>query len=219
MTDFNSLLSDLTAASIVDAVGRTHSHRAHILELTSPTPGRVLFGQAATMSFYPVRADLFDEARHSFAAQFYKAVGEDSAGKVLVMASNGHPEISLGGGTKLSRLANQGLAGLLCDGRIRDFSELADYDIAFYCKGETTRWGGDVVVPFTAGGPIVIDGVTVVPGDYIYADAAGAVIIPQADIVGVLEEAARIEQTDADFLEQIRDEDPTRIGRDGSAER
>ena len=175
MADLDELIHGITAASIVDAMGRKHTHRAHILDLVSPTPGCALFGMAATMAFYPVRDDLFDEAEHSFAHKFYEAVGDEPAGKVLVISSNGHPGISLGGGTKLSRLHNHKLAGLLCDGRIRDFGEMAERELSIYCKGETTRWGGDVLMPFAANAPVVVDGATVVPGDYVYADAAGAV--------------------------------------------
>jgi 4-hydroxy-4-methyl-2-oxoglutarate aldolase len=38
-----------------------------------------------------------------------------------------------------------GCAGVLTDGRLRDFDELARDDFAAYCSGEATRWGGDNV--------------------------------------------------------------------------
>ena len=41
-------------------------------------------------------------------------------GQVLVMSSGGHPDVSLGGSTKLSRITNHGLAGVLCDGKLGD---------------------------------------------------------------------------------------------------
>ena len=87
--------------------------------------------------------------KHSLGPAFYRAIGDDDpTGKVLVMASNGHPETSLGGGTKLSRLQNHKMAGLLCDGTIRDYEELESYDFAVYCKGETVRAGGNEVLPY-----------------------------------------------------------------------
>ena len=46
--------------------------------------------------------------------------------------------------------------GVLTDGRLRDFDELARYDFAAYCSGEATRWGGDqrhAVSSERAGGP------------------------------------------------------------------
>src|SRR3546814_2596319 len=74
----------------------------------------------------------------------------DLAGKVLVLSSGGYPDASLGGGTKLSRLEHQGLAGVLADGRLRDFDELREHPFSTWCRGEATRWGGDTVMPFAA---------------------------------------------------------------------
>jgi regulator of RNase E activity RraA len=44
---------------------------------------------------------------------------------VIVLASNGYTDTSMGGGTKLLRLEQNGCAGVLTDGRLRDFDELA----------------------------------------------------------------------------------------------
>jgi 4-hydroxy-4-methyl-2-oxoglutarate aldolase len=194
----------------VDAMGRLHRHRCHILDLVTPTPGRVLFGPAVTISYFPSCSKALDPERFNFARLFYEAVGTEPVGKVLVLASNGHPEASLGGGTKMSRVHNQGLAGVLADGKLRDFEELRRYAFPTYCKGETTRWGGDTVTPFQANVPVVLDRVGVMPGHYIYADSAGAVVIPAEELIDVLEEAARIEQQDAVYRDEIKAERPPR---------
>ncbi|MGH7425048.1 MAG: RraA family protein [Candidatus Methylomirabilales bacterium] len=210
--DLQRLLKDGKSSSLVDAMGRIHRHRCHILDFVTPTPGRVLFGPAVTISYFPSCSRALDPQRYTFARLFYEAVGTEPAGKVLVLASNGHPDASLGGGTKMSRLQNHGLAGVLADGRLRDFDELRRYRFAAYCKGETTRWGGDTVTPFQANIPVVLEGVGVMPGDYIYADSAGAVVITAGAVREVLEEAARIGSQDAVYLDQIKAEHPDRIG-------
>jgi 4-hydroxy-4-methyl-2-oxoglutarate aldolase len=109
----------------------------------------------------------------------------------------------MGGGTKLLRLHQNGCAGVLTDGRLRDFDELARYDFAAYCSGEATRWGGDSLTPFQANVPVVLHGVGVVPGHYVFADSSGAVLIPDGQIDEVLAEARNIEATDADSRDQI----------------
>jgi hypothetical protein len=50
-----SSVSDLARISgfSLDAVGRLHRHRCHVLDLVTPTPGRVLFGPAVTISYFP----------------------------------------------------------------------------------------------------------------------------------------------------------------------
>jgi 4-hydroxy-4-methyl-2-oxoglutarate aldolase len=92
---------------------------------------------------------------------------------------------------------------VLTDGRLRDFDELAQYDFAAYCSGEATRWGGDRVTPFQANVPVVLDGVGVMPGSYVFADSSGAVVIPEGQIEDVLSEARKVEAEDAATRHQI----------------
>jgi 4-hydroxy-4-methyl-2-oxoglutarate aldolase len=131
---------------------------------------------------------------------------------VLVLASNGYTDASLGGGTKLSRVQNHRLAGILADGRLRDFAELEHYDLAIYCRGETTRWGGDTVTPYEANRPVVIGGVAIRPGDYVFADASGAAVIPACDVRAVLHAANQVAFEDAAAIATIRVETPNTLG-------
>jgi 4-hydroxy-4-methyl-2-oxoglutarate aldolase len=196
----------LKTADIVDAMGRLHRHRCHILDLVSPTPDRVLFGPAVTVSYFPSCSAALDPERYNLANLFYEAVGEEPDGKVVVLASNGYTDVSMGGGTKLSRLQDHGCAGVLTDGRLRDFDELAGYDFAAYCSGEATKWGGGEVTPFQANVPVVLSGVAVMPGQYVFADRSGAVVIPDKQIEDVLADARSVEADDARYRDQISGE-------------
>lgn len=219
MTKFDpsGLLKKVKTASLIDAMGRTLQHRAYILDLVTPIPGNVLFGPVITMSFLPYREDLYDP-KHNFGSLFYRAIEKDPKNKVLVMATNGYPDISVGGGTKFSRLQNQGLAGILTDGRIRDFDELRKYDFAVFCRGEAVHWGGDTIMPYLVNVPVSICGVTVVPGDYVYADDSGAAIIPASVLQSVFEEALRVQAEDERSISKIQQEDPAKVIRDGGTE-
>jgi len=212
-------LEQVNSASLTDAMGRRYTHRAHVLDLVSPTPERWLFGEAVTMQYLPVRADVHNPEQYNFARYFYLAVeAAPAAGKVLVISSAGHHDTSVGGGTKLSRLQNLGMAGVLTDGRLRDFHELEQYDFVAFCCGPTTRWGGDTVMPMAVQCAVEIAGVTVMPGDYVYADDSGAVVIPAESVDWVLDEAVKIEQADQTALAQIQQEDPAVIRLSGSEE-
>lgn len=199
---------EVTTADLVDAMGRLHRHRCHILDLVSPTPGRRLFGPAVTIAYFPTCSHALDPGTYNFADVFYQAVNGDAAGGVLVLASNGHRDTSLAGGTKLARVQKMGLAGVLADGRLRDFDELAGFAFATYCYGEATRWGGDTVTPYLANVPVVISGVGVHPGDFIFADASGAVVIPPSQINEVIREAVQVNAEDRDSLVTIEKESP-----------
>jgi regulator of RNase E activity RraA len=202
----DNVLDRVACASLVDAMGRVHGHRAHLLSLVSPAPRR-LFGPVATIAYMPYRDDL-RETELGFGRLFHEAVGVSPAGKVLVLSSGGYPDASHGGGTKLSRLQKAEAAGVLADGRLRDFDQLGGYAFATWCRGEATRWGGDMVMPFAANVAVEIGSVCVVPGDYVYADATGAVVIPRVSLRRVIDEALSIEAEDARSLEQIAREQP-----------
>jgi 4-hydroxy-4-methyl-2-oxoglutarate aldolase len=211
-------IEGIKCADIVDAMGRLHRHRCHILDLVSPTPRRVLFGPAVTISYYPSCSAALDPERYNLANLFYEAVGDDPDGKVVVLASNGYTEVSMGGGTKLLRLQEHGCAGVLTDGRLRDFDELARYDFAAYCSGEATHWGGDQVTPFQANVPVVVSGVGVMPGNYVLADSSGAVVIPDQQLDEVLAGARRIAAEDERYRAEIAREDLSRSSEGRGAE-
>ena len=145
-----------------------------MLNLVSPTPGRVLFGPALTISFFPTCAARLDPTSHNFRSLFREAVGDAPEGEILVLATNGYPGASVGGGTKLGRVHHYGLGGVLTDGRLRDFAEIANYGFTAYCAGEAVEAGGASITPHRANVPVVLNGVGVLPGDYVFADGAGA---------------------------------------------
>ena len=189
-------------------MGSICPHRAHVLDLVSPTPGRKLFGCAVTIRYVPCRADISDDLRRSFASCFYEAIGSGAEGLVLVLDSSGQRNVSIGGGAKFSRLHNHGLAGLITDARIRDFNELAAFDPVFYCRGEAAAAGGSDLMPVAANVPVSLCGTTVLPGDYVYADSSGTVVIPGGHVEQVLGSAAEIQADDRAILSVIRAEDP-----------
>ncbi len=73
-------------------------------------------------------------------------------------------------------------------------------------------------MPFAANVPSCVAGVCVVPGDFVYADDAGAVILPAKKIEQVFEEAVNIEKADMQFIDEIRRENPGDIMTMGSRE-
>ena len=213
------LIEGLGVADVVDAMMMTVQHRAHVIHLDSPDPRRVLFGPAVTIGYMPVRKDLMDPEKHSLGPAFYRAIGdEDPTGKVLVMASNGYAHASLGGGTKLSRLRNHKMAGILCDGRLRDYEELNTYDFAVYCKGETVRAGGNEIQPYLTNVPVCVDGITVVPGDYVFAQGSTAVIIPAGSAEAILKKSRGIMEKMDQVKESLMNEDPQTVLSQGSSE-
>lgn len=204
-------LDHVTSASLTDAMDELFDHKAHVRDLISPTPGRVLFGPATTIRFVPVREDAHDEDLHSFQRLFYEAVQEPREGQVLVLDTSGHFDLAIVGGKKCTRLDANGLAGMLADCRFRDFDEIADLDLATWCRGSSCKAGSSELMAVGANVPAVIGDTTVVPGDWIYADRAGAVVVPEEHLDAVLDRAVEKEEQDAEDAQRIREEDPEEI--------
>jgi len=106
MESLDALASRVRTADVVDAVRRMHQHRCHINELVSPTPVRGLFGPAVIISYLPACQVARPPERYNFKRRFHQAIERGAGGRVLVLASNGYSEASLGGGAKLSRAQN-----------------------------------------------------------------------------------------------------------------
>ena len=66
--------------------------------------------------------------------------------------------------------------------------------------------------------PLCVDGVTVVPGDYVFAHGSAAVIIPPASAEAILKKCRKIMAKMDQVQETIVNEDPQTVLSKGSSE-
>jgi regulator of RNase E activity RraA len=198
------LIATVSSASISDAMAQRFAHRWHVPDLVSPTPGVVLHGWAATVRFVPRRDDVRDPDIHDFAPAAISAAQGGAEGRVLVIGAGSYGRAAVAGGKKLTLVDGLGFDGLLTDGRLRDFDEARGLAGTFYCSGQTPVADRADLMAFEAGVAIELGGALVTPGDWVYADAAGAVIVPGDHLGDVLEAAAERERADADASARIR---------------
>jgi regulator of RNase E activity RraA len=101
-----------------------------------------------------------------------------------------------------THLKNAGAVGFLTNGCIRDISGVRAVPLACWAAGLSPmhgrlRW-------LDTGSPVVIDGMTVRPGDVIHADENGALCFP-AELTGrVLEKAGVVRDKEARMFETLR---------------
>ena len=101
-------------------------------------------------------------------------------GDVLVVAAGGLDDYScFGDGTAL-RMSRKNMAGAVIDGCVRDSGFLREMNFPTFCRGVTPR---NYHYPLAAeyGGvnvPVSVGGVTVHPGDLIFGDDDGVVVVP-----------------------------------------
>ena len=107
------------------------------------------------------------------------ALESPGRGRVLVVDAGGSLRCGMVGGNLAALAEKNQWAGILVNGCVRDVEELARCHIGIRARGvhprRSARLGAgtvDVVVQF--------DGVTVRPGDWVYADADGVLISQRA---------------------------------------
>jgi regulator of ribonuclease activity A len=104
-----------------------------------------------------------------------EAVESEGAGRVLVVDGGGSKRCALFGGNLAQLAAKNGWAGVVVNGCVRDRGELEAEAVgvkalAAHPKKSVKRGLGDFDVPVT------FAGVTISPGDYLYADRDGIIV-------------------------------------------
>lgn len=112
---------------------------------------------------------------------FHKAMDLAQPGDVIMIDVGGGVERSIFGELMVSYCRARGIAGIVCDGAIRDAEGLSKLtDFAVYAKGVTPN-GPYKNGPGEINVPVVIGGKLVKPGDIIVGDEDGVIIIDPAD--------------------------------------
>jgi 4-hydroxy-4-methyl-2-oxoglutarate aldolase len=131
-------------------------------------------------------------------------LGEVPAGHVAVYETNDDVAAHLGE-LSVAALKARGCAGVLLDGGVRDVDLILEQQLPVYCRYATPQDGPGRWEVTEWGGAIRIGGVDVHTGDYLFADADGAVVIPEDVISKVLEQAERIAVTENRVRDAVLD--------------
>ncbi|AWB47693.1 dimethylmenaquinone methyltransferase [Gemmobacter aquarius] len=137
-----------------------------------------LFGQAVT-----VRCDAPD-----FGAVLH-ALDVITRGQVLVIDAGGHREAAMIGDILSGHLRAKGVAGVVCDGAVRDTGTLGGWsDFAVFSRfinprGPSGAERGDINLPVTIGGAAVA------AGDLVIGDDDGLVALSPAQVRGLIDAA------------------------------
>lgn len=101
-----------------------------------------------------------------------EAVSSPGEGRILVVDGGGSGRCALLGGRLAGLAAENGWSGVLINGCIRDSAEIVDMDVGVLAMDThplKSRKNGDGQL----GNSVSFAGVTIRPGDYIYADEDG----------------------------------------------
>lgn len=163
----------LAAANISDVQGRQNTLDARVKPIYTPTPP--LCGPALTV-----------KARTGDNLVAFKAIELAKPGDIIVISGGFDFNYSLWGGVMSAMAAQNGIAGVVTDGLVRDVAQTRNVGLPVFAIGLTpngpTKEGvGQINTPISCGG-VVIN-----PGDIVVGDEDGVVVVRQDEAEAVLQ--------------------------------
>jgi 4-hydroxy-4-methyl-2-oxoglutarate aldolase len=132
-------------------------------------------------------------------ASLMVAIRTAEAGDVLVVDGGGYMERALWGAILSLAARQRGIAGIVIDGAARDRDEITEMAYPVFARAVTPDTPYSKIHGST-GQPVVCGGLTVRPGDMVYADGDGVVVISRDAHDATLERAnERIDMEDQIF--------------------
>lgn len=125
----------------------------------------------------------------------FKALREAPEGAVLVIAAHGTTDAAFLGEIVVTIARKQGLAGIVIDGCVRDSQAIAGGDFPVFARGITPK-SPSVNYQGRVQQTVACADTLIHPGDIIFGDADGVVVIPADKTAEVLKNAKAKEEKD-----------------------
>jgi regulator of RNase E activity RraA len=204
MTDQAALRRLVTRLTTSTAADILKPHAPELLMMRGVRPmwpaGGVQFGPARTLRHLPARANL--------------AAGPNGNARTSVMDTLRPGDILVidamrGGGPAIGDLTGMramraGAAAVVTDGTVRDVPEVARLGLPLFAAGTCFALPRALDLAWEYDTPIQCGGALVLPGDWVLADAEGAMVIPAA-LLGALEAGAETLLTEEAFSRALLD--------------
>ena len=161
-------------------------------------------GEAATLRYIPMREDLdVVEAYRDPEHPQRKAIETARAGTVLVMDCRGETRAASVGNILVTRLRARGAVGLVTDGAVRDYPEIAAQPFPVFAAGRSASIGLSAHHAVDFDVPVACAGVAVFPGDVLVGDAEGVIVIPRHLATTIAQPAAEQEELERFLRERV----------------
>ena len=171
---------------------------------------RKIVGPAQTLKLAPP-----GQGPESAAYDTLRAVVDGGEGCVLVIDNGNRPTVNSFGGIVGTTSKHYGLAGCVSDGAMRDINAYKSLDFPCYAAGPALTSIRTRSSSAGFGIEIEFAGLKVQPGDLVFGDENGVLIVPQVHIGIVLETAEMVKRTEERIIAAVRSgQDPVEAHED-----
>ena len=187
-------LKTVSTATLTTALFKRGLRNQYIQDVHPLNPqAGTMVGEAFTLRYIPAREDLnpisvFRDREHPQR----KAVEECPPGAVLVIDSRKDARAASAGSILVARLMKRGVAGVVTDGGFRDSPDIAKLSIPTYHHRPAAPTNLTVHQAIDINVPIGCGDAPVFPGDVLFGDAEGVVVIPAHLADEIAEEAVEM---------------------------
>jgi len=184
-SEITGRLSRLYSAVLCDVLDTFGFRRQALSHQVRPlfSEARVV-GRARTMLSQPV--DRFPEKPYAMELEALDTLVEDD---VVVFTAGGDLSAAVWGELLSVAASAKGARGAIIDGLTRDAAKIREARFPVFAKGISSydSNGRSEVIAYDV--PIECDGVAVQPGDIVFGDYDGVVVIPASEVESVIEKA------------------------------
>lgn len=186
--------ASLSTAAVSDALDALRLPGS-ALGISPVAPGSRLLGRAFTVRYLPI------ELQPGSVGDYIDDVPE---GGVVVIDNAARLDCTVWGGILTEVASRRGLGGTVINGVCRDVASSRQQGYPIYSLGTFMRTGKDrVEVPETQC-PVALGDVRVRPGDVLFGDDDGVVVIPHARAEEVLDVAMRLHEAEERIVQATR---------------
>lgn len=150
---------------------------------------------------YTVEFTTDNDKNNCIAANYIDNVPSNS----VIVIDNHNIDYCTVWGNILSTMAQiKDIKGTIINGAMRDYKKSKEYKYPVYSKSINCKTGKGIVKLKSIGDPIVIDNITINPGDYIVAQNSIVLVIPNDKLEDVIRISKEIESAERKILDAIK---------------
>ena len=175
----------LATAVVCDALdGCGYPHQSPRIPLLPLTVEGTLVGRCKTTLW----ADMFHVDATPYELEL-QAVDGCQPDDILIAAAGGSMRSGIWGELLSTAARNRGCIGTIVDGAVRDLAQMKAMGFPVYARSRCIYDSKDRQRVIDIDVSVQIDGVTFAPGDLVFADIDGVVVVPQAVEAEVIQRA------------------------------
>ena len=183
--DIHKLKDVLYAGILCDALDQMgYRNQALSNAIMGLNDATVIFGPA----FTSIGTEVYSMPEDPLTAQC-KVVDQLGEDEIYVLVTRGNYNCAVFGELFATAVKGRKGAGVLLDGYARDMKALKEMNFPVFFRGKDPKTSKGRCEINECQIPVTLDGVTINPGDYIFGDIDGVVIIPKDVIDEVIDRA------------------------------